>query len=132
MDPAWLGQFQQALQRLPKGQLQRIQSLMQRAMAGKDVSRDAAELERMMPPEILALARSNPMAGALASAGGASTSEADAMSVEDARRLVEEAAQKGEISSAQAQELLANAPTSESEAKSGKFSKLWKSLTGKS
>src|SRR4051812_43394405 len=38
MDPQWMGQVSQALQRLPKGQLQRLQSIMQKAMHGKDVT----------------------------------------------------------------------------------------------
>ena len=62
-------------------------------------------------------------------AGGASEAEAG-MSVDEARRLVEEAAGKGEISADQAQELLAGAAAG-SDAKAGKISKLWKGLTGK-
>src|SRR4051794_5018636 len=34
MDPQMMQQFSQALQRLPKGQLQRLQGIMQRAMSG--------------------------------------------------------------------------------------------------
>jgi hypothetical protein len=132
MDPQWIAQFQQMMGRLPRGQLQKMQALMQRAMAGKDVTREAAELERMMPPELLNMARSSPMAAQMAQQAGIALpqSEEGGMSVAEARKLVEEAAGKGEISAEQAQELLANAPT-ESEAKSGKFSKLWKSITGK-
>jgi hypothetical protein len=132
MDPQWVAQFQQMMQRLPRGQLQKMQALMQRAMAGKDVAREAAELERMMPPELLNMARSSPMAAQMAQQAGVSIPavESDGMSLEEARKLVEEAAGKGEISAEQAQELLANAPT-ESDAKSGRFSKLWKSITGK-
>jgi hypothetical protein len=130
MDPAWLAQFQQMMQRLPRGQLQKMQALMQRAMAGKDVTREAAELERMMPPELLNMARSSPMAAQMAQQSGLAPAESTegGMSLEEARKLVEEAAGKGEISADQAQELLANAPT---ESGTGKFSKLWKSITGK-
>src|SRR4051812_29694277 len=38
MDPQVMMQVSQALQRLPKGQLQRLQNLMQKAMSGKDVT----------------------------------------------------------------------------------------------
>ncbi len=132
MDPQWVAQFQQMMGRLPRGQLQKMQALMQRAMAGKDVTREAAELERMMPPELLNMARSSPMAAQMAQQAGIAMPQSDegGMSVEEARKLVEEAAGKGEISAEQAEELLANAPT-ESGAKSGKFAKLWKSITGK-
>src|SRR4051794_646104 len=51
MDPAWMAQVSQALQRLPKGQLQRIQAIMQKAMSGKDVSGEAEELEKSLPPD---------------------------------------------------------------------------------
>ncbi len=135
MDPQFLAQMQQAMQRMPRGQLQRLQSLMQKAMSGKDVSRDAAELERLMPPELLDLARSSPMAAALAQQAGlpaAAPAAGDEMSVDEARRLVEEAASKGEISAEQAEQLLANVPAEGAGVeKSGKFSKLWKGLTGK-
>ena len=42
MDPAVMMKLSQSLQRLPKGQMQRLQSLVQRAMSGKDVSRESA------------------------------------------------------------------------------------------
>src|SRR6185437_6087594 len=41
MDPQYIKQVTQALQRLPKGQMQRLQSIMQKAMSGKDVSAEA-------------------------------------------------------------------------------------------
>ena len=41
MDPQMMLQFSQMLQRLPKGQLQRLQGIMQRAMSGRDVSRES-------------------------------------------------------------------------------------------
>lgn len=55
LDPAWMMNFANALQRLPKGQVQRLQSIMQKAMAGKDVSREAEELERSLPSEFKSL-----------------------------------------------------------------------------
>src|SRR5437868_1454584 len=41
LDPQWMAQFSGALQRLPKGQMQRLQAMMQKAMSGKDVTREA-------------------------------------------------------------------------------------------
>lgn len=55
MDPNLMMQMTQALQRLPKGQLQRLQSIMQKAMAGKDVSDEAAEFEKTLSPDFLNL-----------------------------------------------------------------------------
>ena len=49
MDLNWLAQFSGAIQRLPKGQLQHLQSLMQKAMAGKDVARELEEFQRKLP-----------------------------------------------------------------------------------
>ena len=42
-------QFSRALKRLPKGQMQRLQSLMQKAMSGQDVSKEAADMEKSFP-----------------------------------------------------------------------------------
>src|SRR5690242_3807878 len=50
MDPQMLMQMTQAFQRLPKGQLQRMQALMQKAMNGKDITAEAQEFERSLPP----------------------------------------------------------------------------------
>ena len=51
MDPAMMMQLSQAFQKLPRAQMQKFQSLMQRAMAGQDVSREAELLEKTLPPE---------------------------------------------------------------------------------
>ena len=51
MNPDFMMQVGQALQRLPKGQLQKLQHMMQRAMNGADVSAEAAELEKNLPPD---------------------------------------------------------------------------------
>ena len=134
LDPQWMAQFNQAMMRLPRGQLQRMQALMQKAMSGKDISRDAAEFERMMSPEFMNFMKNSPIASMMAqqqAAGGAAEvlPADEGMSMDEARRIVVEAAQKGEISDEQATELLkqqgSGAP------KSGKLSQLWKSMTGK-
>ncbi len=60
MDLNWLAQFSSAIQRLPKGQLQRLQSLMQKAMAGKDVARELEEFQRTLPVNIQELLKNSP------------------------------------------------------------------------
>lgn len=60
MDLNWLAQFSSAIQRLPKGQLQRFQSLMQKAMAGKDVKRELEEFQRTLPPSVQELLTKSP------------------------------------------------------------------------
>ena len=60
MDLNWLAQFSGAIQRLPKGQLQHLQSLMQKAMAGKDVSRELEEFQRKLPPSMQELLSASP------------------------------------------------------------------------
>ncbi len=52
MDPTQLMGMAQVLKRLPKGQLQRLQALMMQAARGKDVSREMAELQGTLPPDI--------------------------------------------------------------------------------
>ncbi len=60
MDLNWLAQFSSAIQRLPKGQLQQLQVLMQKAMAGKDVTRELEDLQRRLPPSIQELLKNSP------------------------------------------------------------------------
>ena len=52
MNPEMLAQFSSALQNLPKGQLQQFQSLMAKAMAGKDVTEEAEEFEKNLPSDL--------------------------------------------------------------------------------
>ncbi len=119
LDQEWMGKFSQAMQRLPRGQMQRLQSLMQRAMAGKDVRRDAEEFERTLPPELKNLMGSFQMPGIAPQADSSGE-----MSEEEARRIVAQASAEGKISSDEAQELLATDGRS-------KLSKLWGKVTGK-
>ncbi|MFN7685546.1 MAG: hypothetical protein ACK5QT_09060, partial [Oligoflexia bacterium] len=124
IDPSMMAQFNQALMRMPRGQLQKLQSIMQRAMSGQDVSREAAELDRLMPPELKQLAASMGMGQAGVSPPDAS----DEMSESEARRIVEQAAKSGKISQQEAGELLAGASEPQ---KVSKWSGLWKKVTGK-
>lgn len=52
MDPKAMWEMAKVLRRLPKGQVIRLQGLVQQAMAGKDVSREAAELQASLPPDV--------------------------------------------------------------------------------
>lgn len=85
LDPAWMMSFANALQRLPKGQVQKLQAIMQKAMSGKDVTREAEALERTLPAEFKSLIDSfKPPAAAEAGAAdsanaGLATSGAEAM-----------------------------------------------------
>jgi hypothetical protein len=128
LDPAMMAQFNQALMRMPRGQLQKLQSVMQRAMSGQDVSREAAELDRLMPPELKQLAASMGMGMGMPAPAPAAES---AMSETDARKIIEQAAAKGEITKEEAERLLAGNTSAAGPAPSGKFSQLWKKVTGK-
>jgi cell wall assembly regulator SMI1 len=143
-DPQMMMQFSQALQRLPKGQLQRLQGMMQRAMSGKDVTAEAQEFERSLPPDFQQMIQSfqgpalQEMAEAQLPMTETSTSE---MTEEQARALVAKAASEGAISQEQAQSLLDQPAESivpsmlESESSSddasSKFGKFWRNLAGK-
>jgi hypothetical protein len=115
MDPAMLAQMTQMLQRLPRGQMQKLQSIMQKAMAGKDVTREAAEFERLLPPdmkEMLAGFQMPGMEGMDAAApvvaeSESKTSTADDLTVDEARRIVEQAVAEGKLTRAEADKLLA-------------------------
>ncbi len=60
MDLTWLAQFSAAIQRLPKGQLQQLQAIMQKGMQGKDVTRELEELQRRLPPSVQELLKKSP------------------------------------------------------------------------
>ena len=149
LDPSGLGQFDpqmmmqmsQALQRLPKGQLQRLQSLMQKAMSGKDVSAEAAEFEKGLPPDFQNLMMS--FAGQYAASANPDNSApllpveaqpAPDMSVEQAKEVIAKAVAEGRLSSEQADQLLAVPSPEVSEKKEAEASKLgqfWGKIVGK-
>jgi hypothetical protein len=60
MDLEWLATFSSAIQRLPKGQLARLQSLMQKAMSGKNVTRELEEFQRTLPPSFQEMLKNSP------------------------------------------------------------------------
>jgi hypothetical protein len=125
-DPNMMLQFSQMMSKLPKGQLQKLQNLMQKAMAGKDVTREAKEFETSLPVEFQTLLGGFQMPAAAMGAGLPDiTLDSDAapqMTEEQARAIVDAAAKDGKISSEEAGELL-------KEPKG--VSKLWKKFSGK-
>jgi hypothetical protein len=124
-DPKMMQQFSQMLGRLPKGQIQKLQGLMQRAMAGKDVTREAKEFEQSLPLDMQSMLSGLQMPGMPASVESTpveASSDAPEMSEAEARAIVEAAAKEGKISDDQAQNLL-------KEPKG--VSKLWKKISGK-
>jgi hypothetical protein len=111
MDPAFMKNMMNIMSRVPKGQLQRLQIMMQKAAKGEDVTREAADLERVMPQEFTALMRQAAMSSQFASLSQAQTPaaegvDASTMSVEEARRIVENAAKEGKIEQEKAAEVL--------------------------
>lgn len=132
MDPQMMQQFTQMLGRLPKGQLQRLQSIMQRAMAGKDVTQDAAEFERTLPPELQSLMLSfagqmqagmagMPGAPGMGGMPGAADAGSGEMTEEQARAIVAAAAAEGKVSESQAKDLLSAPPKPEKKSTFGKL-----------
>ena len=65
IDPQWLAQFSQMMNRLPKGQLNRMQALMQKAMSGKDISQESQGFEEQLPVELQKMLLDSPWAGEL-------------------------------------------------------------------
>lgn len=136
MTPEMMGQVASMLQRLPKGQLQRLQSIMQRAMSGKDVAREAEEFQKMLPPEfqqmLMAMTPAAAMMGGQAALPGAATAQGASpvsgtsgeMSEDEARKIVEEAVAAGKISANEAAPLL-------EEEKSKGLGKFWRNLKNK-
>jgi hypothetical protein len=105
LDPEMLKQMNQMLSRLPRAQLMKLQALMQRAMKGEDISRESAELERLLPPEFQAMSRAWAMQSLMSQAGASQDTLAN-MTPEEAKKIIEAAQKEGKISSEQASELL--------------------------
>lgn len=111
MDPKMMQDLAQQFRKLPKSQMQRLQGLVQKAMAGKDVSEEAQALEGSLPVELQTMLQGfSGMAGAAGGAGGApglpQWLPEPEMTEDDARKLVAQAAAKGEISKEEADKLL--------------------------
>jgi flagellar capping protein FliD len=137
LDPQMMTQVAQAVQRLPKGQMHRLQSLMQKAMSGKDVSQEAAEFEQTLPLEFQNLMRTFAMQSAMAAQAQSSASSDAAspagseMTVDQAKEVIEKAAAAGKISSQQAEELLQVSAPEGSEAAPQKSGSFWSRFTRK-
>ncbi len=111
-DPQMMMQVSQSLQRLPKGQLQRLQGLMQRAMSGQDISREAQEFEQTLPTEFQEMLKGfagagMPGMGAPAAIEQSAAAPEGELTVEQAKEIVAKAAAEGKLSSEQADDLLA-------------------------
>lgn len=142
VDPKVMAQMQSLIARLPRAQLQQLQSVMQKAMAGKDVTAEAMQLQRMLPPEFMQLAMQMQMGqmGGDAAAGmgmpgmmggGAPTPTAEELSLEEAKRIVAEAAKSGKLAGAEATELLGESPDAVLEKQEGGVKKFFKNMIGK-
>ena len=142
MDPAALMQVSQMLQRLPKGQMQKLQSIMQRAMTGKDVTREAQEFERLLPPDFVEAMKGFALPGMpspadesalLAPAETVAPSAPMNLSAEEARAIVEQAVKEGKVSADQVADLLPGASGSEGTpgVDSAQKTSFWSRFTGK-
>ena len=90
MDLNWLAEFSAAIQRLPKGQLQQLQILMQKAMSGKDVTRELETLQRKLPPSVQELLSKSPELDAQLETASQSSTEAPAQLTDDQRQKLQE------------------------------------------
>lgn len=87
MDLDWLSQFSTAMQRLPKGQLQQLQSLMQKAMAGKNVTREMEALQKKLPPSFQEMLKGSPELEAQMNAAQTNGTERAELSDEQKEKL---------------------------------------------
>ncbi len=128
VDPKVMSQMQSLLQRLPRNQLMRLQSVMQRMMAGQDVTAEAMELQKSMPPEFLELSMQIQMQQM-----GMSAPEAEKeLTEEEAKRIIAEAAESGRISDVKAKSLIGEDPKEVLERKEeGGAKGFFKGLLGK-
>jgi hypothetical protein len=90
MDLTWLAEFSSAIQRLPKGQLNQLQFLMQKAMSGKDVTRELEELQRKLPPSVQELLSKSPELDAQLETASQSAGDAPVELTDDQRQKLQE------------------------------------------
>jgi hypothetical protein len=90
MDLNWLAEFSSAIQRLPKGQLSQLQGLMQKAMAGKDVTRELEELQRKLPSNVQELLSKSPELDAQLETASQNSGEAPAPLTDEQRQKLQE------------------------------------------
>lgn len=115
MDPHMMKQVGNALKRLPPAQMQKLQSLMQRAMAGQDVAKESADFERMLPPDLMQMLQSmNPMAQAASAATMQADAAASIESVDEAKKIIEKAMRDGNLSKEEGARLLSGEAAQES------------------
>ena len=128
MDPEWAAQMGNALKRLPRGQMAKLQQIMQKAMAGKDVSREAAALEKTLPPDLQGMLKNAPVPGMGDVSAGAETDEIDPsqMTEDQAREILRQASEAGMLS--EKDSVSSEAADQE---KAGALSGLWKKIKGK-
>jgi hypothetical protein len=89
MDLGWLAEFSAAIQRLPKGQLQQLQALMQKGMMGKDVTRELEELQRRLPPSVQELLKKSPALDQQLESASQSEGKAPELSADQKEKLQE-------------------------------------------
>jgi len=122
-DPEAVQKLMSSLQRLPRAQLTQLQSVMQKSMQGHDVTAEAKQLEKMLPPEFRVLAMSmqpefksimqsmipqNKETGGGAAGGAQEAPKTE----EDAKAIVLEAYRAGKISKEQVVSLIGDVPDS--------------------
>lgn len=129
MDMAWMAQMSQMFQRLPRGQMQKLQSLVQRAMSGRDVAQEMEEFQHSLPLDLQKMLADSPLKAKSGETGNTTSlpEKNSDMTEAEARKIVEAAAAEGKISSDQAQDLL-----KEGAREKGGLERLWRGLTGKS
>ncbi len=158
-DPQMMMQMTQAFQKLPKGQLQRMQALMQKAMNGKDITSEAQEFEKSLPPDFQQMMSSWAVPqlndpDLVENQKGALEIEQQKMTEDRARELIVQAIAEGAISREQGDSLLQLNPSPPSiqiqgesrnqensqtevsvgvteEGATSKFGRLWKNISGK-
>ena len=133
MNPEMMGQVTSALKRLPKGQLQRLQTLFQQAMNGKDISAELAVFEKSLPPDLREMAQgwSSSLAAMNVLPALQGDPQKDEMSVEQAKEIIKQAVQAGELNEEKAQSLLEGMTSQEKVSVSGETpSKIGKFLKG--
>lgn len=89
MDLTWLAEFSSAMQRLPKGQMQQLQALMQKAMSGKNVGRELEEFQRKLPSSFQELLKNSPQLDQQLDSAQASTGESTPLTDEQRQKLQE-------------------------------------------
>jgi hypothetical protein len=129
MDPDYIQQVSKTLQSIPPHQLNKFQNFVQQAMQGNDIIDDFMKFKSTLPPHVQTMLET--MEGQLQNLTANPKDSGDALTEEQARKLVLDAVAEGRLSQEEADAVLAQESTDKKESRFSGISKMLRGLSPK-